>query len=273
MEYFGETVVEKLPADYAWSPVGGLIVTRKFEGRFAEIAAAEIELRGQGYETSVVTPEDGGYSTLRAVGSSVLANPNPDEPLTDKWSLLGNDLEKSLWTKPEVALLLQRIPEDSADVAMCFRSWVDGMLGGLRKAKKPDDTEILLTVPNILSYLNEEVPDTYSNSDFLYLKQFIRELALGFDTYTVSQYVLRREVVVPRFTNIQPAYANVNRVISSSSMQGEEGVPPDIHFEVPRGYYLKRTPSKDMIAADKWLISLEYWHGDHFSNFIYGNPI
>jgi len=52
-------------------------------------------------------------------------------------------------------------------------------------------------------------------------------------------------------------------------LRAVENIPTTINFELPTGWWLKRTPTVEQTAADKSTITQEYWHADAYDPFVY----
>jgi hypothetical protein len=91
----------------------------------------------------------------------------------------------------------------------------------------------------------------------------------GVESYIISQYVLRKTIVVPTSSKDIYALANVNKRVSVAEMSSKEGVPSGLKFAMPDyGEWLKKAPQVDY-QRNKMTISQEYWHAEDWNNYIY----
>ena len=91
----------------------------------------------------------------------------------------------------------------------------------------------------------------------------------GIESYIVSQYVLRKSIVMPTTSKDIYALANVNKRVSGAEMSSKEGVPTGLKFAMPDyGEWLKKAPQVEY-QRNKMTISQEYWHAEDWNNYIY----
>jgi hypothetical protein len=91
----------------------------------------------------------------------------------------------------------------------------------------------------------------------------------GIESYIVSQYVLRKTIVLPTTSKDVYALANVNKRVNVGEMTTKEGVPAGLKFAMPDyGEWLKKAPQVDY-ARNKMTINQEYWHAEDWNNYIY----
>jgi hypothetical protein len=111
---------------------------------------------------------------------------------------------------------------------------------------------------------------TAYNITWSVIRNVIKSFALGTDSYLVSQYVLRHVRVLASNTSLRPSYTNVGKVFpTTDALTLSEGTPTFLLDALPSGVWLKRTPSVDQVAPDKWSITQEYWHAETYNSFIY----
>jgi len=255
-------LITELDPDYRWDPQSGLTVTRKWKGAKADIIAQEPFMRSRGMQTDVEHDEEGGWSILRATG---IPESHGDGELTTVWTLDGNDLEKSIWEHPKISRQLALITDP--DKAITLRQMIEAFISGTTVVDDNEE-EFKPTQAEILQFAS----DIGVGFDTFVLSEFLGALARGVEAFTVSQYVLRREIVVPRYTNIRPAYSYVGQLLYTRTMASFENIPDDLGFDLPDGIWLKRTPTRTLVAIDKWQITQEWWHADDYDKFSYGDP-
>jgi hypothetical protein len=85
----------------------------------------------------------------------------------------------------------------------------------------------------------------------------------------VSQWVLRHTIIIAANSTIKPSLINVGKVFTTQMVQLIENIPATLKFDLPQGWWLKRTPTVEQTSADKFTITQEFWHGDAFDPFVY----
>jgi len=245
MDFYGTTVTGEARG-YTWNPRTGYQQVVVYTGTPAELETLSANAISNGYSVRYVPDQQGGYSSLE-VTYGAAETQDPAVPLSDEWSLIGNDLEKSIFEHPSVTSE-QETWEPSEKVN--FKAAIEAALRG-------DGT----TAADLLDPLPA---GSVQLADSLY-----DELAKGVEAYTVSQFVLRHTVVITSNSTIQPVLTNVGKVYSTAALQSAENIPGTIKFSLPDGYWLKRTPTVDQYGTDKWQITQEYWHADSYSTFLY----
>jgi hypothetical protein len=247
--YYGSTVTGEVRG-YSWNPRTGYQQVVLYTGTQSELDSIASVAKANNYSHRYVPDASGGYSTLE-VTYGAAETQDPTEALADEWSLLGNDLEKSIFEHPSVTS-----EQDgwTSEQKLNFKSAVEA-------ASRGDSA----TTVDML----EELPDgAVQLAESVY-----EELAKGVEAFPVSQYVLRRSITIASNSTLQPALDNVGKVYSTSGLSASEGVPATLKFSLPDGFWLKRTPSVEPSGVDKWVITQEYWHADEYSTFLYGEPV
>jgi hypothetical protein len=90
------------------------------------------------------------------------------------------------------------------------------------------------------------------------------------EAFPVSQYVLRKTLIVPSNTNLRPALENVGKIFTTTNqLKTSESIPTTLLFVLPEGVWLKRTPTVQQITSDKWQALQEWWHADDYSRFVF----
>jgi len=266
--YVGETNAVQLPTTVAWDPRTGWQITQRWRGSQVTIDAIETNYRSIGCRTNKFTDDDGSYWTVEVTSGATELQP-PDVPLSDQWSLDGNDLEKSIWEFPEIAsqfetlILNPQNGEENLKMINVLRNMCESYAKG----------EVTYNDVNGQSQtLSLEAIKTVSDGlgiPWLTMSKIVASLALHTDTFLVSQWVLRRTTVIAANSTIKPALRNINKVFTTQQLRDIEGVPGTIRFDLPEGEWLKRTPTFEQTAADKWTIKQEWWHADKWNEFLY----
>lgn len=257
--------VELRPAK-SWDPRSGWSIVRRWRGEESVIAILADQYRAAGYRVEVDPSDDGSYDILRVQLGAEETQP-PDQPLADQWTLAGNDLEKSLWSLPVIRTEMDAC-ENTMALAM-LRADIEAMVRG--ETAVPDPQTPSTTIDLTLDGLKSVVEELGMNwAPWLAL---ITSLARGEESYSVSQYVLRHVLTIGSNSTIKPSYDNVGRMYSTASLEAAEQIPSTLKFVLPAGFWLKRTPTVDQTAADKYQITQEWWHAEQYDPFIYGEPV
>lgn len=265
MNFHGFTGLSELSAAPGWDPRYGATVIRRWRGTPAGVALAAQELRSVGVRYQIEPQGDGGYHVLVATYGADETQPE-DQALSDTWSLAGNDLEKELWDHPLIQAELDKITSpDSYHVAARLRRLCDAVVTGEDDSPDPQNNGETLqaTVTQIVSACSGL---TISSDPFV---KYVRSRIAGVEVWSISQWVLRRTTVVSTRSTIKPALVNVGKIFTTDMLRTVELVPPQIRFDLPTGYWLKRTPTFDQSSADKWTAIQEYWHSDRYDDFVY----
>jgi hypothetical protein len=254
MNFTGFDGWTELQPIHSWDPRNGDTVRRRWRGTPNTMAALENSLRLLRVAYTREADEHGGYSLITATYGALETQPK-GEALADTWSLLGNDMEKSLWDGPVARYLFNQA------------EWYDanGVPSPQYVNIRRDITD-LVTGTKIMSELawwDDANPLT---------KQFVGDLLKGADTTYISQWVLRHVQILARGCSIRPNAVNIDKVYATTDLlRAWEGVPANLAlpFDVPTGIWLKKTPSFDQVAADKWQLTQEFWHADSYAKTAY----
>lgn len=252
-QFYGDSLTELQP-EYGWDPRTGDVVVRKWRGTPALVAQQAQLARNAGQRYEVSEEDEGGYHVLRVTYQSPGgADPDPSQPLADLWTLLGNQLEKSLWEIDKVQDQLELL--SSQDLVQ-FKADVDSVLRGD------------MVVSDVISGLSGTGVDT------TIAEGLVKSLARGVESKSVSSYVLRRVLIVPYNSTLRPAYTGVNKIISTTNLQagsdpGATSIPTTLLFSLPSGYWLKQTPTVEQQSSGTWSITQEWWHADKYDSFVY----
>lgn len=249
-----------------WDPRTGWVITRRFRGQKEFLLAYEAAHKSAGAKTDWEPTDDGALAVLRATYGAEETQA-PGEALSERWELVGNDLEKSLWELPKVVAELAKIVQDTArpmKIAM-LKTNVERLSKGNSTLLDINGDEDKQDDP-VPYFLNIVLLMGLDPAVFLSL---ICTLASEVTSWTISQWVLRCTKVIANNSTIKPSLLNVGKVYGTEQLRTAELIPSTIKFDLPSGYWLKRTPTIEQTAADKWTISQEWWHADAYDPFIY----
>jgi len=271
MNYAGTIDVVELPALKSWDPRSGWTITRRFRGSPAAVSVVASSWIASGNRVQIESAEDGSFDTLGVILGAEDTQP-ANLPLADQWSLVGNDLEKSLWTLPAIVAEMDKVSianTDHVHALSLLRTDVEAFARG--ETSVPDPQNPGSTMDLTLSGL-QTVVEALGMSWPVWLA-LITSMARGEEAWSVSQFVLRHTLTISANSSIRPSYDGVGRVYSSSTLIGVEQIPNTLKFVIPDGYWLKRTPTVEQTAADKYQITQEWWHAESYDLFIYGSPL
>lgn len=259
----------ELPATRIDDPRTGPALVRRFRGERMAVEALATTHRSAGARTEVTPDEGGTWATLLANYATDPSAPT-DVPLTDIWEMDGNDLEKTLWEHPKIVAELAKARDDSYGIASNklhrIKAEVEALMSGETETTDDDGQTYNLTPEHIVG-LHVVNLGPGMRTDVWY--KFLEALGRGVESWTISQYVLRHTTVIGGRSRIRPALDNVGKVFTTGRLKGAEAIPSTLMFDLPEGYWLKRTPSVRQTAPDKWTITQEWWHADAYDGFVY----
>ena len=277
--FFGYEGAAELPSVSTWDPRTGDSLERRWKGRPTAIDGIEAQLRAAGIPFRREVMPNGGYNIITAIYGAAETQP-AGEPLADLWDLVGNDLEKSIWLCDDVRAELKKMASglDVTRLAGLARLRADCEALARGDAITYDTQtgeQGTLTVEQWLDGITTYITPTYAQGNLnalnpLVFKKLLRSLSQGVEAFVVSQYVLRHRQVIAKGSTIKPSTANINKVYTNTlDMMDVEAVPNDLPFDLPEGVWLKKTPTRDQVAGDKWQITQEWWHADDYDDLAY----
>lgn len=249
------------PVDIDYTAKGGWISSRKWIGpaRAAVAQAAALQV-AHPTRTLKLSPKDAGLVELTMTQDAldekdVPADPNGEpEVEADNWNLQGQDMEKSLFTHPEVTNLVNYTDwtTNAAGTAIKALDWLRLNLPIIEKAGT--------WVENY-----DAIPSTAAGGNLKPVFQLFME---GAESYTISQWVLSHSGTIASRAQGQFVHANVGKQLTGAQMGTLEGLPSALHFATPSGVWIKRTPSYTW-EGSKLSFQIEYWHADTASEILY----
>jgi hypothetical protein len=183
----------------------------------------------------------------------------------------GNDLEKSLWEQPRIQAefaklrISETFPEtEKLQLVAFIKTSVEALSKGERKVTGVDGQETDITIDTLANLIKAS---GMSDGPF---RGLIYDMGRGVEGFSLPQYVLRRVTIVPSGTNLRPALGNVGKIFTSTArLKASERIPQTLLFILPDGVWLKRTPTVQQTASDRWEVQQEWWHADDYSRNIY----
>lgn len=262
--FSGTTYVE-LARGWVRDPRNGVQLIRSYHGQYDALALLESSAAANGRKTTMEPLADGTYTLRVQYGAD--DSQSPDQPLATVWELVGNDMEKSLWTLPEVKEVTDKITtvHGKAVIKKLVESWARGDT----EAELDNGDTLTLNESNIKAMLN--LYDVKVSTDQDTIVSLGNALSRGEESWLISQFVIRRTVTIASNSgeSLKPAYDNVNKMLTKDAFNRIEQPPSTIKFNLPDGYFLKRTPTVRQVTADKWEVQSEWWHADDYDELIY----
>lgn len=228
----GNPSLVSLPVDYESDGKGNLVAVMRWRGTVSAIQSFLPYVNTPGVRVTMRHDEP-PFATLEARPGDAADGTPPDSDLhvsrNTFWFLDGNDLEKPITDHPSLT------EDDAGEIAY--------------KAQIAQEDGV---------YSN--FFGTFSNPA---AEAIFRLIAKKVESWSVSQFVLRRQVTVPGFYSGNYANSNANRQFTKAQLQSMEALPAALFFEIPAaGAWLKRTPSMRQLEDGRWEITNEWWHGD-----------
>lgn len=271
MKFYGHADANELASVRSWHPRTGWSITRRWTGNPAALDTIQAQLLADGVPIDRDPGERGGFGRISGTFGADTDQPE-DQPLSDNWSLVGNDLEKTLWELPQVVAETSKIPgDDTTKIQRLARlkADIDALVRGQTTTTGDTGEEIDLTVDQLMLVV---AALGMSTTVFLGL---MKSMAAGVESWSVSQFVLRNvRVLAKNFgSSLKPNYDNVGKVLTTATLKQQEQVPSVLPFDIPEGVWLKRTPTADYESADKTVVTREFWHADSYDKFVYGEAL
>jgi hypothetical protein len=266
MALWGFNGLIELPPIESGDPRTGKTITRTWHGPMAQAVTARNELIAKKQRYTFQPDADGQGATVGVILGAEETQP-PGEALSDRVSQVTNEIQLSIWALKKVTDELLKIT-NIKDRAM-WRSWVESFAAGqfivLDGQGHKYEIESIEGLVGVASKLSS------GRTDNKVLTGLIETLCLGVDSKTVTQWVIRRVIVIAANSTIRPNYHNVDRLFrSTEELIAREGLPPDSdNNPYPPAAWLKKGPHRDQIEADKWQISYEYWSCDWWLGWLW----
>jgi len=257
MKFTGQRTVGPIIGK-AWDPRTGWQSVVKYVGLPGDLDGIFETWRAAGARPEMEPDPEGKYTTL-TVRLGYLPGETPSAVYSDLWSMAGNDLEKSLWESDLIQAAIFGTPTHAGM----------GLSADQLAQLKFDLEEFLAGRISLAEVRNLPASGDARTVIDLYLTERLR----GVESFPVSQYVIRRITTFPKLLGLKPDLTRVGRMIRKDNFRALEGMPWDVPFDLPDGFFLKRTPTSEQISSDKSAITQEWWHADTYSNFIYGEAL
>jgi hypothetical protein len=272
MTDYGIAIIELKP-DINFDPRTGYSIVRRWKGTEYQIDLLATFYEFRGFRVERNSSDNGGKSFLRVYFGALETWP-VDQPLIDKWSKRGNDLEKRLWELPKVKAETNKVTA-VGDLAL-LKSDVEALVTGRpNDAVDTDGNPIRVngkTQKANLTYILGRCTAIGMNATVL--EGLIGAFARGEEAFLVSQCVLTRTVIAPFNTTIEADETNVDKIFTTSGMKTLfPTIPNKIRNQMREGFWLKKTPTEDQTASDRITIEYEWWFAELYDTYIYGNPI
>lgn len=229
-----------------WDINQGAVVDRTWEGPKSGLVTFIASTLPAGYSRIEIDDDNDLVVLVATYPSSTtdgIGGTEPEDGLVQRWwELDGNDLEKSLWDHPKV-----RAHTDGYDATqiIAMRAKFEEILAGTATS----------------SWLHADVMDA------------MLRIARGVESFTVSQYVLRKNEIVRTGTSLAASHGNVNKIFGYSALTAAE--PSLAGYDLVAAasltglYWLKRTPDVRPTQNGLYEIVTEYWGAEEWDSWIY----
>lgn len=200
-----------------------------------------------GYRCRYDPDAGAGYATLEVeIGRD--PSGGTDE-LSNEWTLVGNDLEKSLFEHPDVKAIF--LADQTPAESVAFRVDVEKVLAGTMTYTK--FAAEFAGYPTQLAVAN----------------MLLDNMSKGQDTFFLSSFVLRNTIVLPDNYSGTVDISNVNRKYTTAALFAAENISMPLipALQSIAGEWLKKTPTFEQQGRDKWSVQREWWHADEWSDF------
>ena len=245
-----------MPQEMRYTRKKGWQTSRKWQGEEANIRAMAAQFAAEGPDniSLTITPMEAGLATLTVNFDDLQDGGEPEaqangepEADNDTWTLQGNDYEKGIWSHPSISGLAATANDDY--------NWLRKNIPPIQKNGTWQDV-----ISAWSSY-------TWQDSDTtLAIFKLFRE---GVESYSVSQFVLRRTRTIKNMAQGIISVGNIGKQFTIVQMQATEGLPVTLRFATPAaGGWIKRTPTVNF-DGNKVTCDVEYWHADDWSEILY----
>ena len=264
----------ELAINESYSPGKGYETRRRYEGTgdtdgINELNQLRAMLAGSGWSFSV-TGINGPKWTLEATRGGSYNQSGPDgspgnevtEPLSDQWELSSNLVEKDL------------LESDSPMINSLYLESISPG-SGVTFARFMKDLKEMMEDPS-------KIPTTFSNPfPFPVYKAIIQLIQSGVKSVRIFQPTLRHVKIVADAYSVEESMDRCGQIIKAADIEALEGIPGELHFNLPSGTNARRTddfgkrlyygwckkyPNVSQQAEGKWQITTEYewglWHQD-----------
>lgn len=263
MTFYGSK--ELVEDDYSLetAPSQGESWTRRYRGGFTEVKDAYDSARIAGLRARM-DPIGNGYWSLVVVYAGGTAT-GPSEILSEKWTMEGSDLEKSIWELPKVYAELIKITDVSALARV--RAYIESFVSGEYIVQDQDGVDIVLTESKIT-----DITNAYGVNSAI-ITGLIQSLSRGTEAKPVSSFVLRHTMIVPANSVLKPGYTNLGRMIGTGTLISTENIPSTILFNIPDGYWWKKAPTITELDSGRWQFTQDFVHADSFDVFAWEDAL
>jgi hypothetical protein len=243
---FGNTNIQQLRSEVAWDPTNGDTVVERYRGLDDDIRGLIPLFRAEGFKYRIIPDGTGPWSTLELRAADALDGQEPTATeLTTTWEMDGNELQKDLLTFSGMGDTVAERAAAAARIEFEF---------------KQIQANVFTVAESVAS-----LTATYNAT----VAHLLRLKLLKVESYEISQFVLRRNTILPVKYDGKWSITNVMKQWTTAQLQAEFSIPETIKFNLPEGAWLKRVPSirqqKDgrFLAVDLW------FHGDAIDTVLY----
>lgn len=232
----GDNQIVELESERSYSVRDGWRTVRRWKGTKEAVQNFIPTLLVDGTNIRVI-PEEGPLATIEGWFDNAQdgADVTEEAQIVTTWSVVSNELEQHVIESEKFDALTGLDPG-------YIRAYVDDF------------------------YTYSEVIDLVSAGD---ATDFVNQINAGKSAYAISQIVLRRTKIVSGYDSAVAYLANANKVYSRAQLISAFSPPAGVQSEMPAGgEWLARNGTKEQQSNGKWVVTLEWWHGDRIS-FVY----
>jgi len=230
----GDSQLVELEPERNYSVRDGWRSVRRWKGLKESVNAFIPSLIVDGINVRVI-PEEGPLATVEAWfdnaqdGSSV----SDDSQIVTTWSVVSNELEQSILESDAFDAIA------SAEDKSTVRDYLDGKW----------------TYAQAYALVDTDA------------QAFVDEINAGRTSFAISQIVLRRTKIMSGYSSAVAYLSNANKVYSRAQLITAFSPPAAVQSEMPAtGEWLARNGTKEQQSNGKWVVTLEWWHGDRISS-------
>jgi hypothetical protein len=232
----------------------GSVVERPYKVHTGYLDAFIATLRANGYTEIAAEPKEG--TPFHVVTVAETQATSPSAVLADTWNLAYNEIQRTLWLKPEVKALFAGATRDQWAL---FKADLESYISGNRTYTDENGVEQPLTLTGL-----KAIAESWG-ADGADIDDLFDSFCEGSDSHVVSLPVIRRRTVLPSNTTFEPALNNVGSIYRTSSLLAAETTIPtnlsnSISAHFSGGYWLRKAPTMDQQEDGRWLYTEEYWY-------------
>jgi hypothetical protein len=265
--HIGQFDFIELPTSREYTPVGGLVQTRRIKLLKTSVEAYVTTLAANGYAWTE-QPDDGSpYSIVTTIFK-------PQAQMS--WALDGNDVDLPIWQSPNVSAMLRLVADLKWRAA--YRAEIERFVRGEYTGSSKDTLNgIKAIITNNATTQSNTDPNapTQPQVDAITSQitdALVQALIDGTESIASSHFVLRKTAVYAPNVNVSLEFANSNKLFSFQALVATEpSIPVNFADKILelKGYWQKKTPSSTQSADGQFTDTVEYWWFRDFNRWLY----